>query len=164
MELAKKLKSIREERGYSQAEVAEKLSVSRQAISKWENGWTYPDIDNLVALSELYAISLDELLSEKFNKDCAIESVEETSKENKWEIESIMLTVAAVTTCMLPVAGLVFLIGILIYAKEKVKNIGLIFKIIILLCMIINIYNSFTVLNAFFFHMGRATVEKVALI
>ena len=48
MELSKSLKKARENAGLSQGEVAEKLNISRQAISKWENGWTSPDIDNLV--------------------------------------------------------------------------------------------------------------------
>ena len=62
MELSKNLKKARENVGLSQAEVAEKLNISRQAISKWENGWTSPDIDNLVILSDLYDVSLDELI------------------------------------------------------------------------------------------------------
>ena len=62
MVLADMLKTERTKLGLTQDEVAEKLIVSRQAISKWEQGNGYPDIENLVRLSDLYNISLDELL------------------------------------------------------------------------------------------------------
>ena len=68
MELSKSLKKARENAGLSQAEVAEKLNISMQAISKWKNGWTSPDIDNLVILSDLYDVSLDELFKNENNK------------------------------------------------------------------------------------------------
>ncbi len=64
MSLAIRLKNAREKSGYSQNEVAESLNISRQAVSKWENGWTCPDIDNLILLSKLYKVSTDELLME----------------------------------------------------------------------------------------------------
>lgn len=54
-----RLKELRLEYGYSQKYVAEQLNISRQAISKWENGRSYPDIDNLRLLSALYDVSLD---------------------------------------------------------------------------------------------------------
>ena len=60
--IAKRIKSARENAGYSQSEVAELLGITRQAISKWENGWGYPDIDNLIRLSDIYKITLDDLL------------------------------------------------------------------------------------------------------
>ncbi|MCW6676929.1 helix-turn-helix domain-containing protein [Aerococcaceae bacterium NML160702] len=56
------LKQQRELKKYSQQEVAEKLFVTRQTISNWENGKSYPDIDRLIALSELYHVSLDTLI------------------------------------------------------------------------------------------------------
>ena len=56
MTLAEKLKSARENAGYSQSQVAERLNISRQAVSRWENGRAYPDIDNLVVLSEIYKV------------------------------------------------------------------------------------------------------------
>ncbi len=64
MKLAVRLKEARKEKGYSQIYVSDKLHVSRQAISNWENGRSYPDVGNLKALSVLYEISLDELFKE----------------------------------------------------------------------------------------------------
>lgn len=62
MKLAENLKNKRKENNLSQEEVAKKLNISRQSISKWETGTSYPDIENLIKLSELYNISLDELI------------------------------------------------------------------------------------------------------
>lgn len=59
------LRDIRIEKGYSQAAIAEKLNISRQAISRWENGYSYPDLDNLKLLSQIYNIPVDVLLEGK---------------------------------------------------------------------------------------------------
>lgn len=63
MRLTEKLIRLRKEHGFSQLDLAERLSVSRQAISKWEVGTAVPSTDNLRVLSELYGVSIDYLLS-----------------------------------------------------------------------------------------------------
>lgn len=84
MKLSEKLKKAREQIGYSQQDVADKLNISRQSISRWENGWTYPDIENLIVLSNLYNVSLDELLKEDEQNNRGDElSEEEPDKEEK---------------------------------------------------------------------------------
>lgn len=62
LEIAQKLVEQRKKHGYSQEALAEQLGVSRQAVSKWERAEASPDTDNLIALSRLYQISLDELV------------------------------------------------------------------------------------------------------
>lgn len=62
VEIAQRLAKLRRERGYSQEELAEKLGLSRQAVSKWERAESSPDTGNLVALANLYGVTLDELL------------------------------------------------------------------------------------------------------
>lgn len=62
MNFSKQLKIYRERDGFSQEELAEKIYVTRQTISKWENDHTYPDIHNLIALSTLFDVTLDELV------------------------------------------------------------------------------------------------------
>lgn len=62
MEIGKKLKEARIKSGLTQESVAEKIQVSRQTISNWENEKSYPDIISVINLSDLYEISLDELL------------------------------------------------------------------------------------------------------
>ena len=63
MKLCEKLYELRRAAGLSQEELAERLNVSRQAVSKWENGAAQPELSKLVELSRLYGVSVDELLS-----------------------------------------------------------------------------------------------------
>ncbi len=81
MTFAEKLKNIRKQAGISQEQLAEKIGVSRQAVTKWETNTGIPDIENIMAISALFDISIDELLSnEKIQKertDFLFESVTE---------------------------------------------------------------------------------------
>ena len=65
MTFAEKLKSLRKGNGMSQETLAEKIGVSRQAVTKWETDGGVPDIENMISISNLFGITLDELLSEK---------------------------------------------------------------------------------------------------
>ena len=64
MTFGEKIKKLRTERGLTQDELAEKIFVTRTAISKWETDKGYPGIDSLKQLSQLFNISIDELISE----------------------------------------------------------------------------------------------------
>ncbi|MBR6308151.1 MAG: helix-turn-helix transcriptional regulator [Lachnospiraceae bacterium] len=65
MEFNNRLYELRKQKGLSQEELAGRLNVSRQTISKWEVGESAPDMDNLVSISELFGVSLDELVLDK---------------------------------------------------------------------------------------------------
>ena len=62
LETAERLVQLRKAHGLSQEELAEKLNVSRQAVSKWERAESSPDTDNLIALAALYGVTLDEVV------------------------------------------------------------------------------------------------------
>ncbi|MGV3353439.1 helix-turn-helix domain-containing protein [Streptococcus orisratti] len=62
MNVGQKLQIARNKQGLTQEQIAQQLQVSRQTISNWENNKSYPDIVSLITLSELYQISLDQLL------------------------------------------------------------------------------------------------------
>ena len=62
MELGSQIKQHRKELGISQDELAERIFVSRQSISNWETGKTYPDVHTLLLLAETFGVSLDELI------------------------------------------------------------------------------------------------------
>ena len=62
MELTERLAQARKARGLSQADAAERLNVSRQAISRWETGVGTPSLDSLIQMSQLYGVSLKELV------------------------------------------------------------------------------------------------------
>ena len=78
MELKERLAQLRREHGLSQNDLAEKLNVSRQAISRWEQGTAVPSSDNLIYLSRLYGITLDELVYGK--EEIEIEQAEEAAE------------------------------------------------------------------------------------
>jgi len=62
MKFYEKLQTLRKEKGLSQEELAEMLGVSRQSVSKWESGITYPETDKLITISEIFGVTLDSLL------------------------------------------------------------------------------------------------------
>ena len=62
MDIGNKIRAYREVRGFSQEELASKIYVSRQTISNWETGKQYPDIQNVLLLSVLFGVSVDELM------------------------------------------------------------------------------------------------------
>lgn len=84
---AKKLTALRKHFSLSQEALAEKVGVSRQAISKWERGEASPDTDNLLILSKLYSVSLDDLLGDKTAEEIieALSSVKEEQAETTRE-------------------------------------------------------------------------------
>lgn len=78
---AEKLVRLRKEKGLSQLQLAEEINVSRQAISRWEVGLAVPSREKLKALSELYHVSMDYLLSDKEAED--VQKVSEPEDEAK---------------------------------------------------------------------------------
>lgn len=62
MIFSERIKKEREKRGWSQTDLAEKIHVSRQSVSKWETGKNYPSIEVIIGLSDLFGITIDEML------------------------------------------------------------------------------------------------------
>ena len=85
LETAKRLLKYRKLHNLSQEKLAEQIGVSRQAVSKWERGEASPDTDNLIALSKLYNISLDELVLGESEPSVATEKASETFSNNSEE-------------------------------------------------------------------------------
>lgn len=69
MSIAERMRYFREINGYSQEDLAQKLNISRQSISKWELGKSTPDINYIIKMSEFYKISLDQLLKGEINSE-----------------------------------------------------------------------------------------------
>lgn len=87
MKLSEKLLSLRKSRGISQEELAEKLNVSRQAISRWETDGALPDSMNILQLSKLYGVTADYLLNDDYESDLdvpVIQGVESAAKTEAW--------------------------------------------------------------------------------
>lgn len=80
MEFSNRLYELRKQKGLSQEELANRLNVTRQTISKWEVGDSTPDMEKLVAISDLFGISLDELVIGKEVSKCENENTQKSSK------------------------------------------------------------------------------------
>ncbi len=90
MEIGKQLKDARISSGLTQEGVAEKINVSRQTISNWENEKTYPDIISVIKLSDVYSISLDDLLKGDKKMIGHLEESTNIVKSNKKLISAII--------------------------------------------------------------------------
>lgn len=81
MKLSDKLIALRKENGWSQEDFAEKLDVSRQAISRWENGTALPDAQNILQISKLFNVTADYLLNDDYESGIDISTVETAAEE-----------------------------------------------------------------------------------
>ena len=98
MEFGKQIKKLRQEAQLSQEELAERIYVSRQTISNWENDKSYPDVNSLVLLSETFQISLDKLIKGDIEVMKDVIQKEEIEKMNRYgKIYTILLIATAVS-------------------------------------------------------------------
>lgn len=90
VEIAQRLAARRKQAGLSQEALAEQLGVSRQAVSKWERSESSPDTDNLIALAQLYGLSLDELLyvEDEMRDDVAFEAADRAANRRSTQGDS----------------------------------------------------------------------------
>ncbi|MBP3940317.1 MAG: helix-turn-helix transcriptional regulator [Christensenellaceae bacterium] len=80
--IGKRIAALRREKGYKQDDIAKKLNISPQAVSKWENDQSYPDISVLPALAEYLGVSVDELLTGKKEEIAPVRIVPEEERKN----------------------------------------------------------------------------------
>lgn len=159
-----RLKSYREKYGYSQNQLSEKLHVSRQAISKWETNKARPDLETLSLLSSLYNISIDELLGnsksyvqeESENNNSMKQNIPtppSTNNKKEETFENLFFLVLAILSCSIPVLGIIIVVWIL-----KNKQDSKLIKLIGILCIIINLYNTCIFANNVFLKIGYSTI------
>lgn len=90
MNLSDKILKLRKKKDLSQEELAEKLNISRQAISRWEMGSSQPDGSNILQLSKLFGVTADYLLNDEYESDYDVPVVKETKKAGKVKIKRII--------------------------------------------------------------------------
>lgn len=122
MEIGKKLKNARIEAGLTQEKAAEKIDVSRQTISNWENEKSYPDIISVIALSDLYSVSLDELLKGDQKMAEHLEESTNVVKSNKKLTGAILLNIIL----------MILLIALNILLPEGTYYLAIVFCVVIM--------------------------------
>ncbi len=119
MELKEKLVALRKEKGLTQLAVAEKLDVSRQAISRWESGTALPSTDNLKCLGALYGVPVDYLINEETER---VNSESDSKKENEDRRDHKRLS-RGIVACISVVLIVIVVSCIAISLKEETETI-----------------------------------------
>ena len=136
MELGKQIKKYRSELNMSQEELADKIFVSRQTVSNWENDKNYPDIKSLVLMSEVFGVSLDNLVKGDIKKMKEMNEKINEKELAKFERDSNIFTILMLAVVILPmplahyfgVVGLIVFLAVLAVTMyfairiEKVKK------------------------------------------
>ena len=102
MNLNKQIQTYRKAKGYSQETLAEKLYVSRQTVSNWETGHSYPDLENLMLLSALFDVTLDDLVKGD------VDLMKEAIHRKHYYLWSTIVVIAILLMPLLLAAGVMF--------------------------------------------------------
>ncbi len=159
MIFADKLIDLRKKNGWSQEELAEKLDVSRQAVSKWEGAQSIPDMSRIIQLSELFGVSTDYLLKDSLEQTEIVQesadetaartvSMEEANNFLRIKEENSRRVALGVTLCILSPVILILLSGAQAFGKiswseETAVGIGL----VVLMLMILPAVGLFIISN-----------------
>ena len=92
MRLSDKIIQLRKSNGWSQEDLAEKLNVSRQAISRWEGATAQPDATNILQLSKLFGVTTDYLLNDEYESDNDLPKIKEVKSDGVQQIMLCMIT------------------------------------------------------------------------
>ena len=155
MEIEKKLKEVRERAGLTQEQVALSVMVSRQTISNWENGRSLPDIISILKLSDLYCISVDELLKGDQKMQKKLEKDANIANANK--------TVIFVTAAVTLVALLVYFISLFVgdplrdFCENAIRWVLFAVGVVFAVTYLINLNKN----NRFEFIKGVFTMKKL---
>lgn len=93
MKIEDKIKTYRKEKGWTQKELAELLHLSDKTISSWETGRTYPDLDSLIQLADLFDLTLDELIKEDTKM---IKNLDKKIKRNTYTLPIISISIGLI--------------------------------------------------------------------
>ena len=92
MKLSDKIIQLRKANGWSQEDLAERLNVSRQAISRWEGATAQPDVANILRLSKLFGVTTDYLLNDEYESDDDLPKVKQLNSDGIHQIMIFMVT------------------------------------------------------------------------
>ncbi|MBP1592009.1 MAG: helix-turn-helix transcriptional regulator [Oscillospiraceae bacterium] len=165
MDFSEKLQNLRKQKGLTQEELAAKLFVSRTAVSKWESGRGYPNIDSLKEISKFFSVSVDELLSSD-------ELITAAQDENRKNISDLLDMLAGCTDIMcvlmiiLPlypekVSGSFSAVSLFEYAQESFTLACICFALFVLLMVT---GTAKLIMNRRHIEKGRNTLTVVSFV
>lgn len=175
-----KLKKVREEKGFTQAEIAEYFGLSRQAISQWERGIAYPDIDNLMLLCKLYQVPINNLIPSSEEDNIEEKSVvkeepseiknhtedEEESEKSKdtdlrSAIEILSILIILALSSQIALLGMIVPIIVALWPRKNKKNEKVIYLVSII-GFVIGTYNTCNILSYYLFvDYGTSKIEAI---
>ena len=135
MKLSEKIIQLRKVNSWSQEDLAEKLDVSRQAISRWENGTALPDANNILQLSKLFNVTADYLLNEDYTSDNDIPCLKEAYEsldEKKKDYGKVSL-----------IASIAFIIGAFAWLFQAINTMEIIYVVLAVFNAILSGVNVF---------------------
>ncbi|MCM2629757.1 helix-turn-helix domain-containing protein [Lactiplantibacillus plantarum] len=173
MTLSVQLRKARKASGFSQNEIASVLHITRQSISKWENDKTYPDLDNLIQLSYIYQISLDDLLKEQKELRKKLGVTEQEIVDRKRSLhkvntalyankdEGIQLILMTLVSSLIPLVG-IFLPMYVLWRNTKYNCLFKTIIVISISVILISIFNSLIITSDLFPSiLNKTTVIKI---
>ena len=171
MDIGKIIKEERTKRNLTQEQLAQEFFVTRQLISKWENGRGYPDIENLILLSDLYQVSIDELLRENEALKERIETNNQEINDKKEKLSLLQRTMATEkdeSLLLLLLAGIgsflfplgLILDGFVLWRNKKANNFYVLIYIVCAFSIFLNLYDGYVHLSNIM-NWGTTTIEKV---
>lgn len=135
MKLQEKIIKLRKANGWSQEEFAERMNVSRQAISRWENGTALPDANNILQLSKLFNVTADYLLNEDYTSDNDIPCLKEV--HNALEIKKSNFKIMSL------IASIAFLMGAIVWLIQAINTMEISYVILTVVNAILSGVNIF---------------------
>ena len=165
MDFSEKLQNLRKQKGLTQEELAAKLFVSRTAVSKWESGRGYPNIDSLKEISKFFSVSVDELLS----SDELINAAKDENRENISDLLHMLAGFADIM-CVLPlllplypekVSGSFSAVSLFEYAQESFTLACICFALFVLLMVT---GTAKLIMNRRHIEKGRNTLTVVSFV
>ncbi|WP_268912729.1 helix-turn-helix domain-containing protein [Lentilactobacillus sp. SPB1-3] len=167
------MKEARINNGLSQNDVATILHISRQAVSKWERGVVYPDLDNLIKLSDIYKISVDDLLRE--NNEGLKSRIEENNTEIKDSlekskrvntqfyqnnIEGLMLIAISILSTLIPPLGLV-IPAYVIWRNTKYNSLYKTIMFVSVIAILVSALSCYAIISDNWIHPANTTVYRI---
>ena len=131
MNLPDKIIKHRKSNGWSQEEFAEKLNVSRQAVSRWENGSALPDAQNILQISRLFDVTTDYLLNDDYESDKDIPCIKKAN--------NVIDTQKRNYTRLSVIASIAFAISAVIWLFLAISTLEIIYVVLTIACSLLSV-------------------------